>query len=188
MKKTCTLVIEDEVNIKFDGLQDDPKTRKKLVDAARFFVPYAYHVPSFKLGRWDGYKSYCTMGARTYLNLADKMIPIIEQAGYNIEVVDNRKDWKINFPNIEEIKEYLAAKKWPKGHPAEGEPIVLRDYQEEIIDHFISNLQSLQEISTGAGKCCDYSTELVIEIDENSEFGKYLLNNCSYQVINDDDR
>jgi superfamily II DNA or RNA helicase len=41
---------------------------------------------------------------------------------------------------------------WPKGHPVEGEPIVLRDYQVDIINNFLSNPQSMQEIATGAGK------------------------------------
>jgi superfamily II DNA or RNA helicase len=34
----------------------------------------------------------------------------------------------------------------------EGQPVVLRDYQIEIINEFLKNPQSLQEIATGAGK------------------------------------
>jgi superfamily II DNA or RNA helicase len=41
---------------------------------------------------------------------------------------------------------------WPKGHPKVGEPIVLRDYQVSIINNFLANPQSLQEVATGAGK------------------------------------
>jgi superfamily II DNA or RNA helicase len=43
-------------------------------------------------------------------------------------------------------------KNWPKGHPIEGQPVVLRDYQISIVNNFLKNPQSLQEIATGAGK------------------------------------
>ena len=42
--------------------------------------------------------------------------------------------------------------KWPKGHEREGQPVVLRDYQIEIVNNFLENPQSLQEVATGAGK------------------------------------
>jgi superfamily II DNA or RNA helicase len=41
---------------------------------------------------------------------------------------------------------------WPKGHPQEGQPIVLRDYQVEIINNYLQNPQCIQEVATGAGK------------------------------------
>jgi len=41
---------------------------------------------------------------------------------------------------------------WPKGHPQEGTPIVMRDYQVEIVNSFLANPQCLQEVATGAGK------------------------------------
>ena len=33
-----------------------------------------------------------------------------------------------------------------------GEPIILRDYQVQVINDYISDPQSLQEVATGAGK------------------------------------
>ena len=41
---------------------------------------------------------------------------------------------------------------WPKGHPAAGEPIMLRDYQVDILNRFLENPQCVQEVATGAGK------------------------------------
>jgi superfamily II DNA or RNA helicase len=41
---------------------------------------------------------------------------------------------------------------WPVGHPAAGSPIELRDYQVEVINNFLANPQSIQEVPTGAGK------------------------------------
>jgi superfamily II DNA or RNA helicase len=46
----------------------------------------------------------------------------------------------------------FAHKNWPKGHPKEGTPVELRDYQISIVNNFLKNPQSLQEIATGAGK------------------------------------
>jgi len=66
--------------------------------------------------------------------------------------------------------------RWPKGHPAEGELIMLRDYQVEAINNFLANPQSLQQIATGAGKCRTYDSTMDIDVG-NSEFAEYLLNN-----------
>jgi len=147
MRKT-TLEIRDEVNVKFVGL--DVTTRRKISDAAKYFLPYAYHMPAYKLGRWDGCVRFCDIGGRTYINLLEKLLPVVADAGYEIEIQDKRQNWNFEFPLIteEEFKDIA----WPKGHTAEGEPIILRDYQVEIINRFLDNPQCLQEIATGAGK------------------------------------
>lgn len=142
------LEIRDEVNVKFVGL--DVKTRRAISDAVKYFLPYAYHMPAYKLGRWDGCVRYCDVGGRTYMNLLDKLLPIVQQHGYDIEVQDNRNPWQLNFQEIEQTRYENVA--WPKGHPAEGEPIILRDYQVDVINNFLRNPQSLQEVATGAGK------------------------------------
>ena len=54
---TCKLVIEDEVNIKLEGLEVD--IRRKLSNALKFEVPYARYMPQYKLGRWDGKVALC---------------------------------------------------------------------------------------------------------------------------------
>jgi superfamily II DNA or RNA helicase len=41
---------------------------------------------------------------------------------------------------------------WPPKHPVAGTPIMLRDYQVEVINNFLKNPQSMQEVATGAGK------------------------------------
>ena len=79
--KQCKLIIRDEVNIKFDGL--DPPIRRKLEKELKFFLPYAYHVPSYKLGRWDGCVSFFTVGGMTFLNLLDRILPFLTH--YDIE-------------------------------------------------------------------------------------------------------
>jgi superfamily II DNA or RNA helicase len=49
-------------------------------------------------------------------------------------------------------------KTWPKGHPQAGTPIVLRDYQYDVVNKFLENPQSLQEVATGAGKTITTAT------------------------------
>jgi superfamily II DNA or RNA helicase len=146
--KTCQLKILDEVNVKFEGL--DPVTRRKIVNKLKFTVPYAFHLPSFKMGRWDGTVSFATIGGSTYLNLLDQLLPIVQDAGYEIELDDRRTEFDLQFEKIDQS--VFANRVWPKGHPAEGEPIILRDYQVEVINKFLDNPQSIQEVATGAGK------------------------------------
>ena len=145
---TAKLIIRDEVNIKLD--QIDPMTRRKMSAALKFMLPYAYHMPAYKLGRWDGMIRFCDVGGRTYLNLLDTLLPIIQNAGYDIDIEDHRQTWNLKFDEIDE--NYLSDIKWPKKHTHEGQPIVLRDYQVEAINNFLNHLQSLQEIATAAGK------------------------------------
>ena len=144
----CVLEIRDEVNVKFVGL--DVKTRRTVSDAVKYFLPYAFHMPAYKLGRWDGCVRYCDVGGRTYMNLLDKLLPIVQNAGYEIEVQDNRSKWSFDFQEISQTRFEDTA--WPKGHPAEGEPVILRDYQVDVINNFLKHPQSIQEVATGAGK------------------------------------
>ena len=144
----CVLEIRDEVNVRFQGL--DVKTRRKISDEVKYFLPYAYHMPAYKLGRWDGCIRYCDIGGRTYFHLLDKLLPIVTEDGYEIEVKDARKKWDFSFTNVS--KDSYQHVVWPKKHPAEGEPIILRDYQVDIINKFLDNPQCLLEVATGAGK------------------------------------
>tara|TARA_R110001606_G_C15385397_1_gene650915 strand:+ start:1303 stop:2760 length:1458 start_codon:yes stop_codon:yes gene_type:complete len=144
----CVLEIRDEVNVRFTGL--DVKARRKISDACKYFLPYAYHMPAYKLGRWDGCVRYCDIGGRTYFHLLDKLVPIVTGEGYDIEIKDMRKKWDFNFEQVTQTSYDHVA--WPKKHPAEGTPVILRDYQVDIVNKFLENTQCLQEIATGAGK------------------------------------
>jgi superfamily II DNA or RNA helicase len=153
---TCKLIIKDEVNVKLDGLAVE--TRRKLVNKLKFDLPYARHMPSYKLGRWDGTKTYFGIGGNGYLAHLDVILPIVEKDGYNIEVEDLRIPRDLKFQKIGERFWADQGKTWPKGHPQEGQPIVLRDYQYDVINKFLENPQSLQEVATGAGKTITTAT------------------------------
>jgi superfamily II DNA or RNA helicase len=146
---TCMLHIKDEVNVKVEGL--DLNMRRRLANLFKYEIPGARYMPSVRLGRWDGTVSFFQMGGSTYINLLPKILPELEKAGYKIELNDTREySTKFEFTKVEEDSYSNIA--WPKGHPAAGQPIQLRDYQVEIINNFLDNPQSIQEVATGAGK------------------------------------
>ena len=146
---TCKLVIQDEVNIKLEGLEVD--VRRKLSNALKFEVPYARYMPQYKLGRWDGKVAFFGLGGSGYVNHLDTITNVLHKQGVEItDIEDNRNVIDLSFDSI--TSDYWGDKTWPKGHPAEGEKIRLRDYQVEVINNFLQNPQSLQEVATGAGK------------------------------------
>ena len=143
-----TLEIKDEVNVRFVGL--DVKTRRKISEETKYFLPYAYHMPAYKLGRWDGCVRFCDIGGRTFINLLDRLLPIVTKEGYNVDVVDHRQSWKFEFEHIEATSYDDVS--WPPKHESAGLPIILRDYQVKVINKFLDNPQCLQQVATGAGK------------------------------------
>ena len=47
----CKIIINDEVNVKIDGLPVD--VRRKISNKMKWQVPYARYLPQYKLGRWE---------------------------------------------------------------------------------------------------------------------------------------
>lgn len=147
--KKCKIIIRDEVNAKIEGLE--LTERKALVKRFEYEIPGARYLPSVRLGRWNGKVSYFQLGGSTYINLLEEIIPYLDECGYDIELEDTR-EYKTTFSFNQITEDTFAHKKWPKGHPKEGESIKLRDYQVAIVNGFLNNPQCLQEIATGAGK------------------------------------
>lgn len=148
MTKT-TLHIIDEVNIKFSDL--DPACRRKMVESLEFMLPYARHTPAFKLGRWNGKTSFCDIGARSYLNLLDVLLPIVQNHGYDVEINDHRNPTQ-DFVFEEVESDSYSHIKWPKGHPKAGEPIDIREHQLDVINSYLNNITGINIAPTGAGK------------------------------------
>ena len=144
----CNIIIKDEVNVKLDGL--DLVTRRKLTNKFKYEIPGARFMPAVKLGRWDGTVSFFTQGGLTYVNLLDEIVPILEESNYTFDLDDRREQWDLKFEPV--TTETFSNKTWPEGHTHEGQPIVLRDHQVEVINNFINNPQCLQEVATAAGK------------------------------------
>ncbi len=154
---SCKLIIEDEVNIKLEGLEVD--VRRKLANALKFEVPYAKYMPQYKLGRWDGKVAFFGIGGTGYVNHLNTVSEVLAKNNVQIvDIEDRRHPVKLEFTPVTETYWKDQGVQWPKGHPAEGEDIILRDYQVEAINNFIANPQSLQQIATGAGKTITTAT------------------------------
>ena len=145
----CVIQIKDEVNCKLIGL--DLHDRKYLVNKFKYEIPGAHYLPAVRLGRWDGKIAYAQLGGSTYTNLLPEILPYLDERGYDIEL-DDLRDYPTQFEFTQVSEATFADKVWPAKHPIAGEPVVLRDYQIEIINKFLANPQCLQEIATGAGK------------------------------------
>lgn len=147
--KQCKLIIKDEVNVKIEGLE--LSERKTLMKMFEYSVPGARYLPSVRLGRWNGKVSYFSLGGSTFINLLPEIIPVLDNANYDIELVDLR-EYTTTFEFEKVTEETFKHKVWPAKHVMAGKPVVLRDYQIEIINNFLANPQSIQEVATGAGK------------------------------------
>jgi superfamily II DNA or RNA helicase len=147
--KKAIITIRDEVNIKIEGLDLD--VRRELVKKFKYDVPYARYLPAVRLGRWDGKVAYFQLGGSTYVNLLPDIVPILEKHNYDIEL-DDQREYTTTFEFDQVTETTYQNRLWTKGHPAEGQSILLRDYQVEIVNNFLANPQCLQEVATGAGK------------------------------------
>ena len=143
------LIIKDECNVKIEGL--DLHERKELSNMFKYEIPGARYLPAVRLGRWDGKIAFFQMGGSTYVNLLPQIIPYLDSQGYHLELEDLR-DYQTQFSFEQVTEDSYSYLTWPNTHPQAGTPIMLRDYQVEIINKFLENPQCLQEIATGAGK------------------------------------
>ncbi len=151
------LVIQDEVNIKFENLPLD--ARKKLANTFKYEIPYARYHPAYKLGRWDGMVSLFGLGGTGYLSQLEQILGILHSLRISVDDIDDRRtSGQFNFETVTETYWADQGKVWPKGHQQAGQPIMLRDYQVDAINNFLTNPQSLQEIATGAGKTITTAT------------------------------
>jgi len=151
------LVIRDEVNIKFEGLSLE--ARKKLANKFKYEDPTARYRPAYRLGRWDGKVSMFGLGGNGYLSQLEQCLVLLGDMDVAVdELEDLRSTPKIEFVPVTETYWADQGKVWPKGHQQAGQPIMLRDYQVDAVNTFLTNTQSLQEIATGAGKTITTAT------------------------------
>ena len=151
---TCNVIIKDEVNVKIENLDLD--TRKALVKKFKYEDPTARYRPAYKLGRWDGTVSFFGLGGTTYLSMLPLVLEFLEGRNYYIELEDRRTPISLDFQEISE--DFWGDKTWPEGHRFAGEKIRLREDQVEVVNIFLQNPQSIQEIATGFGKTITTAT------------------------------
>ena len=168
------LIIKDECNLKIEGL--DLHERKELSNMFKYEIPGARYTPAVRLGRWDGRVAFFQLGGSTYINLLPEILPYLEQQGYAIEI-DDLREYKTQYEFAEVSESTFSHITWPNKHPMAGQPIMLRDYQVEIINKFLKNPQCLQEVATGAGKtlitaalsyCCEPHGRTIVIVPNKS--------------------
>src|ERR1700760_1164018 len=145
MTKICKLIIHDQCNASFVGL--DPTIRRACNKELKFFIHAARHTPAFRLGRWDGCVSFFAINGNTYVNVIDRVLPLIINSGYEILLDDRRPETTYEFDEITEnyFSDNFDNLVWPMNHRLAGQPIVLYDYQVDVIRSAINNLQSVIE-------------------------------------------
>ena len=85
----CFITVRDEVWCFITGIT--PTHTESLSKAFAVHPEGYFFMPAYKLGRWDGFIRFFEKTGKTYVRLLDKIVPYLEQWGYEIELVDNRK-------------------------------------------------------------------------------------------------
>jgi len=147
--KHCVIQIADEVNVKFLGL--DVAIRRQLSNRFKYEIPGARFTPAARLGRWDGKVTFFNLSGTSYINLLPDIMPILEENGYECEL-DDQRNYATDFEFHSVNATSFSHKTWNSHHALAGQPITLRDHQVTVINKFLSNPQSIQEIPTGSGK------------------------------------
>ena len=154
----CKITFLNEVDALVEGL--DLNTKSKCEEQLKYLLPYRFHIAAYKLGRWDGAKRFFESSGKTYNNVLTDIIPIIANAGYQVEIEDKRQRGYNQIPLIDE--RIFADFKWPEGHFLEGEPIILRDDQVTCINEFAKHRHAIEVLATGFGKCLAYGTKIPV--------------------------
>jgi superfamily II DNA or RNA helicase len=140
--KVCHLTIRDEVWCHLTGLQPDEV--EFLWKKFGIHVEGYFFMPAYKLGRWDGKVRFFEKTGKTYQRLLDKVLPYVEGWGYDIQLVDNRRQF---HPPIESATTTMFMHR-----EVYGKKFMLRPYQEECINACIDAGSGFIIAGTGAGK------------------------------------
>lgn len=148
--KKARIVIYDEVNIQVQNI--DFYTTRMLVEKFSFRSPGYFYRVKYTRRFVNADVSFFLRNGRSYLNLVDGIVETLTERGYEIVFEDHRKTYQFEFEKVDE--EFLAKKghEWKYNEGLIGQKILLRDYQVDIINTFLENLQCVQEAATGCGK------------------------------------
>jgi superfamily II DNA or RNA helicase len=135
--KKCYIRVKDEVYCTLSGLQ--PSDIEFLWEKYGIFVEGYFHMPQYKLGRWDGKIRFFEKTGKTYIRLLDEILPFLEKWGYEIELKDERIPIK-TFPEFIKHDNFIKY------------GIELRPYQVESINVALSESNGFIIVGTGGGK------------------------------------
>lgn len=154
----CTINIKDEVWCVIAGL--NPSHTDMLFHKFGIFVDGYFFMPAYKLGRFDGKIRFFEKTGRTYLRLLDKIVPLLDSWGYDIDLVDNRNEHtppqavgsisKLDATGI--AIEAEGGNIIPGAEVREGIEFSLRPYQLQCVNDCIAHGSGFIIAGTGAGK------------------------------------
>lgn len=131
-----------KINTVYSKLQtEDEDLKNKFHLAFKFREKNYYHNPLYRQKKWDGFVNFFTLKTGQFLTgLLPEVVMALKSLGVKYEVVDERNpiDFKIN--KIEE--DFL----WDRHHE---KPVVLRDYQTDLINQALANKRCVVEAKTG---------------------------------------
>lgn len=144
MSKTCTVIIDDEVNCRIGGLH--PSDIEVLWDKFGIFVDGYRYMPAFQLRRWDGKIRFFEKTGKTYTKMLDEILPYLVSWSYDIDIDDRRLPVKLVQDKIDADFFKLA------NEPLEEDRFVFRDYQLTVMNTLLEQGSGFGICATGSGK------------------------------------
>jgi superfamily II DNA or RNA helicase len=134
--KHTDLYILDEINVGFDGLEDEDIDC--IIKETKLIKKGAHMTAAYQMKLDDGMVSHFEENGLTFFYMLNKVLPIIEDMGYTVDVFDERAA-PLNKDNIgnDLLKEY---------------GIELYYYQVDAINKVINNERGIIEVATSGGK------------------------------------
>ncbi|MCK4500543.1 DEAD/DEAH box helicase family protein, partial [Candidatus Babeliales bacterium] len=136
MIKKTKLHIFDEVNVAFEGLEKHHIN--KIIKKTKLMIKGAFHTAEYKMKLTDGMESQFFSSGRTYFYMLDKVLPMVEDLGYEISIEDYRES--ITKP-LHIDKTFIAYT-----------GLELFWYQVEAVNKLIDAERGVFELPTSAGK------------------------------------
>lgn len=144
MSKTCTIIIDDEVNCRIGGLH--PSDLELLWNKFGIFVEGYRYMPAFQLKRWDGKLRFFEKTGKTYTKLLDEILPYLISWSYQVDIDDRR------LP-IKPINERVDADFFKLANESIAEDqFKFRDYQLTVINALLEAGSGFGICATGSGK------------------------------------
>jgi superfamily II DNA or RNA helicase len=135
--KTCTIVVEDEVNCRIGGLRQEDLD--VLWDKFGIFVENYFHTPAYQLRRWDGKIRFLDKRGNTYTKILDEIVPYLGAWNYDINLEDRRLPAPVIKDRID--GDFFKLTDWQ-----------FRPYQVEVINALLEEGSGFAICATGSGK------------------------------------
>lgn len=143
-KRTCKIVLLDEVNCIFVGLHPDHVLY--FYELYGKFSKGYFFSPKYQLGSWDGKIRFFHKNGKTYINLLKDIVPRVVGLKYEIEIEDRRVAKSVTpAPIDEDFFSHID-------DPETGKPWKVRDYQVNMVNALMANAGGIGIAGTGGGK------------------------------------